>query len=70
MQAKQISAPGGYVPIKGPQCQGKIVGSQPAYRKAGGDQCWRKSQYEIGGKPYCAFHAGRIALEALLAGSQ
>lgn len=50
-----------------PQCEGQIVGPQPSYRRKDGDQCWRRSQYKIDGKSYCAFHAGRLALEALLA---
>lgn len=69
MEAKQISGTI-YQPVSTPQCEGNIVGPQPAYRKAGGEQCYRKSQYMLDGKPYCAFHAGRIALEALLVSSK
>lgn len=70
MQAKQIGRTRPeYQAVDTPQCVGEIIGLQPSYRKAQGKQCFRASAYELDGKPYCAFHAGRIALVALLAES-
>jgi len=67
LQAKQIGKERlEYQAVNTPQCEGEIVGPQPSYRKAGGKQCWRRSAYELDGKTYCAFHAGRIALALLL----
>lgn len=54
------------IPAVGPKCVGLIVGPQPLYRHKNGPECLRLAQYELDGKPYCAFHAGRIALDALL----
>lgn len=67
MGVRALAKPREYSKVETPQCEGSIVGPQPKYRLAGGTQCWRTSQYEIDGKYYCAFHAGKVALDRLLA---
>lgn len=59
--------PSGYQPVVAPQCEADVVKhGQPSYRKDIPPRCLRKSQYKLGGKHLCAYHAGIAALDYLV----
>jgi len=51
-------------PYKSPQCDAEVI-KQPGWRQKIPLRCLRRSEYNLDGKNYCAFHGGIAALNYL-----